>query len=51
MSNLLRLFLYFADGPPRNLTAASNYSTTVYITWMPPLKNLLNVVDGSESEV
>ena len=42
----LRLF-YFSlapDGPSRNFTAVANSSTTVYLTWMPPLESLQNGV-------
>ena len=43
----LKLFLFLSlapDGPPTNLTAVSNSSTTVYLTWMPPLESLQNGV-------
>ena len=30
------------DGAPRNLTAVSNSSTTVYLTWVEPLESLQN---------
>ena len=30
------------DGPPRNLTAVSNSSASVYLTWLPPLESLQN---------
>ena len=42
----LSLFLA-PDGPPRNLAAVPNSSTTVYLTWKPPLKSLQN---GSVTE-
>ena len=32
------------DGPPRNMTVVSNSSTTVYLTWMPPLESSQNGV-------
>ena len=40
--SLIGLSYLAPDGPPRNLTALSNSSSSVYLTWNPPLGNLQN---------
>ena len=40
--SLIGLSYLAPDGPPRNLTAVSNSSTSVYLTWFPPLESLRN---------
>ena len=40
--SLFSLSYLAPDGAPRNLTAVSNSSTSVYLTWLPPLESLQN---------
>ena len=42
MWSLIGVSYLAPDGPPRKLTALSNSSTSVYLTWLPPLESLQN---------